>query len=345
MKRLTIGLALLLGGCSTIGFYGQAVRGHFEVMGNARPVEQVIRDPRTSDAVRHKLRLTTEVRRYARDRLGMDVGRQYTRYSDIGRRHVVWNVFATPALSLDAKTWCYPVAGCVGYRGYFAESEARAYADSLRREGYDVHVGGVGAYSTLGWFSDPILNSFTERPDADLAELLFHELSHATVYLPGDTAFNESFAMAVQEIATRDWLTRTGRQALLEEYNAGLHATEAFRDLVRQGQDELGRIYASSWSDGKKLAAKHQAFERMYQRYLRVKPSLGGFSYDRYFDPRTMNNAKLATVGLYDQWLPSFRELARAAGGHLPTFFEYTRRLTRMSRAERKAYLERIKPR
>lgn len=340
-------LATLLEGCGFADYYWQGVTGQVGVLAGARPLDEVLAS--TSDErLAERLRLAQQIRAFATRELGLPDNGSYTRYTDLGRPFVVWNVFATPALSLEPRQWCFPVAGCVSYRGYFAEAGAQAEARRLAARGDDVHVGGVPAYSTLGWFDDPLLSSFVRYPDTSLARLIFHELAHQQLYVRDDTAFNESFASVVEEAGLDRWIAAQAdtpeHARLLAEKARGERLRARFRELVRATREDLGALYASARPDDEKLARKQQAFAAMREAYEAAKAGEAGLAaYDRWFagpDGRGPNNASLAAVGLYDDRAPAFRALLRGAGGDLRTFYAKAREIAALPRAERDALLD-----
>jgi predicted aminopeptidase len=221
-------LLVSLASCQTVGYYSQAVGGQMELWRAAEPIDEILEDENTDPALRERLGLVSEIRTFATEELGLPDGGSYRRYADLERPYVIWNVFAAPALSLDPVTWCFPIAGCVGYRGYFSEEGAQQFADGMRERGFDVYVGGVPAYSTLGWFDDAVLNTFIGYSDADLAQLIFHELAHQVAYAPGDTTTRAELEVIYQSEETDEVKLsqkvdaysrlRDGYQALREEW-------------------------------------------------------------------------------------------------------------------------------
>ena len=337
-----VGSVLALAGCGTVEFYWQGLTGQLDLLQRAQPVATVA--DATSDPVL-KARLTTaqSVRRYASRELALPDNGSYTRYADIGRPFVVWNVFAAPALSLKARQWCFPIAGCVNYRGYFSESDARAEAARLSAQGDDVHVGGVPAYSTLGYFDDPLLSSFIAYREPDLARLLFHELAHQVVYVKDDTSFNESFAVTVEEEGLKRWVAaQRGRPeaAKFAEYvEAGDRLRGQFRALIGATRDRLEAVYAGPGTDAEKLAAKRAVFEEMRSEYETIKAKWGGVPvFDRWFVAGA-NNAGIVAAGLYANRVPQFRAVLAAEGYDLPRFYAKVEALAKMPKAEREAAL------
>jgi predicted aminopeptidase len=255
---------------------------------------------------------------------------------------VVWNVFATRELSMKLQQWCFPVAGCVSYRGYYDLEEAQRFADRLREQGLEVHVGGVPAYSTLGWFSDPVLNTFVRYPEGELARLIFHELAHQVVYVKGDTTFNESFATAVEEAGVARWLADRADPALELAYRIHAQRRRQFVELLRRHRLELERIYAQPAADEVKRRGKQAVFDALQADYRALRASWGGFAgYDRWF-AQPLTNAHLASIGTYTDLLPAFRTLLDRHGGDMPAFYVATRELAALPRAERDQRLARL---
>lgn len=327
-------------GCSGSAYYWQAASGQLQIWRLARPVDEARSDQAVAAAVRSKLAVAASIRSYATEALGLPDNASFTRYADLGRPYVVWNVFAAQPLSVRAHEWCFPIAGCVGYRGYFAEADARAYADSLRAQGYDVHVSGVPAYSTLGWFDDPLLNTFMHYPDTELARLIFHELAHQLAYAKGDTEFNESFAVAVEQEGLRRWLAQRGDGAQTAAFARTQAMRADFADLVLRYRARLDALYASDAGDDEKLRMKASTIAELGLEYQRMKHERwGGFAgYDRWFG-QAINNATLASIGLYTQLLPELRALLAREQGDLPRFFAAVRALAEMPKAQRRRTL------
>jgi predicted aminopeptidase len=340
-RRLILSLfagALLLGsgGC----YYGQAVRGHLKIMSDQVPLEEVIEDPATPDETRRRLALIRDARAFASSELGLPDNDSYTRYVDLGRPYVVWNVFAADEFSVEPRRWCFPVAGCVVYRGYFDEAAARRYADRLGGRGYDTHVGGVAAYSTLGRFDDPVLSSMLRWQDYQLAGLIFHELSHQVVYVKDDSQFNESFATAVEEEGLARWLAERGEAGELQAYRDSRRRAGAFSLLIADTRAELSAIYASGLDEHAMREAKAAAFETLRSRYRALREDWGGYAgYDAWFE-RPLNNARLVPVATYRRYVPAFRALLRDVGGDWPAFYEAARALGELDPQARADRLE-----
>ena len=336
-----LALAAAVGGCSTLQYYGQAIAGQFEIITRASPVTDELDDPSLPPATRARLRQAVAIRDFASRELGLPDNSSYRRYADLGRSYVLWNVVAADEFSVKAKESCFPVAGCVAYRGFYAESGARDYAAALARDGEDVFVYGVPAYSTLGWFSDPLLNTFIAYPPTELARLLFHELAHQLVYVPGDSAFNESFAVAVEDEGVRRWIAERGSEADRQAYEAMQERRRGFNGLVLGYQARLAALYASGMDRARMREAKREAFAQMKQSYVALRESWHGWSgYDHWF-AQDLNNAHLASVATYTQWVGAFRGMIARAGGRLPEFYDAVRALARLDPAKRDAQLTR----
>jgi predicted aminopeptidase len=331
----------LLGGCANPAYYWQAVSGQFELLRLARPIEDARADTETPPWLREKLDAARRIRDFASSELGLPANGSFRRYADLQRPYVVWNVFAAEELSVRLKEWCYPVAGCVSYRGYFAEQAAQEYAEELRRQGHDVHVTGVPAYSTLGWFDDPLLNTFIHYPEAELARLIFHELAHQVAYVKDDSEFNESFAVAVEQAGVARWLARHGNDAQRGGFAAMQRYRSDFTGLVLQYRDRLEAAYSADAPDEEKRRQKAAILAALQEQYRRIKTQRwSGFSgYDRWFG-QNINNATLASIGIYTRLVPPFEALLARHDNDLPRFYEAVKALAKLPAEERQAQLE-----
>ena len=337
LTRIAV-LSLFLAGCSTADFYWQGITGQLDLLTRAQSIPSLlekVRDP----ILKKKLERVLAIREYATRELGLPDNASYKRYTEVDRRFVLWNVFAAPPLSLAARQWCFPIAGCVNYRGYFAEQDAKFEAAKLAATGDDVYIGGVPAYSTLGYFSDPMLSTFIRYPDTEIARLIFHELAHQTAYAKDDTVFNESYAVAVEMEGLRRWLAAQHDPDLDRQFATGERYRETFRRLVEHIRARLGTIYASDVSDQMKLAQKAEAFAAMREEYATAKNAWGGFSAYDYWFSQGPNNASLAAVALYTDKVPQFQALLAAEGGDLPRFYARVKELAALPKAERDAVL------
>ncbi len=325
-RLLALGGLLALAGCETLGYYAQAIDGHVSLMAKAQPVSELRASPRTTAARRERLALATSIRSFASQELRLPDNGTFRSFAEIDGKYVVWNVILAPEFSVDAVQSCYPVAGCVTYRGFFAREDAEAHAAARRAQGLDVHVYGVPAYSTLGWFDDPLLSTFIDYPDAQLARLMFHELAHQVVYLRDDPTFNESFAVAVEEAGVRRWLAATGRQAMLERFLEQQARKREFVALIDDARRRLAALYAQDLDLRQKRAAKRAELEALAQRYAALKTRWNGFDgYDRFM--QAPNNALLASIATYTQRLPEFRRLFEQSNGDFALFYARVREI------------------
>jgi predicted aminopeptidase len=327
MRRLLALAALLLcAGCETLSYYGQAIGGQLHLLASARPLDAWLADPATSEDLRGRLRTAHRIREFASRHLGLPDNASYTSYADLGRPFVVWNVFAAPEFSVEPKRECFPFTGCVPYLGFFSEAAARRETAQLKRDGLDVYLGGVLAYSTLGWFNDPLLSTFIRYPDAQVARLVFHELAHQVAYASGDTTFNESFAVVVEEEGVRRWLEAQGRGPELEQFRAAQARKRAFASAVKETRERLAAVYASGAAPEVMRARKREEFDRLRAQFPGAVPA-------------KPNNAFLASIALYTELVPGFERLLAESGGDLPKFYAKVRALARSDRAVRDTLL------
>jgi predicted aminopeptidase len=314
----------------------QAAQGHLGIMAKRRPIASVSADPATPKAVREQLQQVTAIRDFASRELGLPDNGSYRSYVDLHREYVVWNVFAAPEFSVDPKTWCFPVAGCVAYRGYFAEKGARKFAAKLEKRGYDVLVGGVPAYSTLGHFADPVLNTMLGWGDVQLAGTIFHELAHQQVYVKDDSAFNEAFATVVEDEGVRRWLRAEGRERELADFLARRDRWFEVSNVLAAGRARLRALYAQPLAPDERRAAKAAEFDRMREAYATLKKTWGRGGYEGTFGP-AMNNASLLAVATYQDCVPGLEARLASLGGDLTAFYADARELGKRPRAERQA--------
>lgn len=331
-------LGLALCACSSLRYYAQAVHGQGELVLRRQPVRKLLRDPATNPKLAARLSLALAARAFASRHLDLPDNRSYTTYVALHRPYVVWNVFATPRYSVEAVRHCFPIAGCVAYRGWFSEPAAEADAARLRKAGDDVWVGGVPAYSTLGWFADPILSSMLGWDDDELASTIFHELAHQQVYAKGDTAFNESFATFVQTEGLREWRAARG---LPPDDGRAQAMDDGFTKLVLDLRERLQKLYAGGADTAAMEAGKQREIAAFRRRYAAWRDTC--FPDDHRYDAwvaKPINNARLLPFGLYDQWMPSFAALFRESGAQWPAFYARVRRLARAPKTRRDAALQ-----
>ncbi len=320
---LIIAVLISLVSCRAVRFYGQAIHGQLQMLHRAQPIPQVLADAKTTPAVAAKLRLVQELRTFAKAHLGLPAEKQYQSYSDLGRPYAVWVVFASPEFSTKAKGWWYPIVGTLHYRGFFDVEGAKAEAAKLKAEGFDVYAGGVETYSTLGWFKDPVLNTFMKRSDVELAELIFHELTHARVFIAGGTDYNEALATATAEEGVRRWLRSKGQLAELAKYEAGLRKDREIIHLILRTRDRLKKEYAlPDLSDEPRRAMKNKTFADMRGEYEQIKSKWKADTrYDRWF-AKPLNNARLNSIATYYDMVPHFEKVLKECGGDLEAYFK-----------------------
>ena len=331
-RAFLLALACLpLAGCYLLG----SVRGQLDLNSRRVPIATLLARPATPAPLRTWLELATRVRDFASHDLGLPDNHSYRSYADVGRRFVVWNVFAAPEFSIEPKTWCFPVAGCVAYRGYFAERQARQFARGLEAQGYDALVGGVAAYSTLGHFNDPVLNTMLDWDGTQLAALLFHELAHQLLYVKNDTAFNEAFATVVENEGVRRWLEAEGKEGALKAFidREARHAEVV--TLLEETRTRLRALYARPLPTAQKRALKAEEFARLRAAYRERHAQLGS-GYEWLFGP-DLNNAMLVSVAAYEDCTPGLEAKLAAVGSDLAVFYAAARGLARLPYAERHA--------
>jgi len=331
-------------GCSTLGYYAQSVRGHLALVHAARPVPEWLADPATPPALKERLALSQRIRDYAVTELKEPDNASYRRYADLHRTSVIWNVVAAPELSLTLQTWCFPVVGCVGYRGYYDEADAKAFGRTLTAQGLELSVYGVPAYSTLGKlpfdaFADPLLNTFIDYAEGDLARLIFHELAHQIAYAKGDTVFNESFATAVERIGGERWLAQHASAQARAELAASDARRAGFRALTTRYREQLKRLYEGGASDDDKRARKAELMAQLRADYAQIKrDDWGGFSgYDGWF--ARANNAAFGVLAAYNELVPNFERLFEREGRDFDRFYAEVKRLAALPQDQRRALL------
>jgi predicted aminopeptidase len=336
-------LALNLSGCG-VGYVLQAAHGQWQVVRSRRPIDAVIADPATTAPVRSQLQMAREAREFASRELGLPNNSSYRTYAALGRDYVVWNVVAAPEFSIHALQWCFPVAGCVAYRGYFREAAARKYAAKLASRGNDVLVAGVEAYSTLGRFSDPILDTMLGDDELDLAGTIFHELAHQLIYVKGDSDFNEAFAMSVEQEGVARWLAAHGRTAELEGYSHRRMAQEQIVSRLAAGRDRLAALYAQVLPAPQMRERKQVLISELVASIHTYEQATGLRSgYDTWID-QGLNNAHLASVATYFDCVPAFQQILAAQDGNLTLFYARVRELARGPAPARQALCRQANP-
>lgn len=344
VRILTLLLAgFVMSGCSPLGYYGQAIGGQLDILARTRPIAELLNDSpaeggdtlRLEPVIKARLSTILQIRDFATQTLALPDNNSYRVYAHLDRPQVAWNVVATPEFSFKPKTWCFPVAGCVPYRGYFSEIRAQRFGARLKREGLDVRVAGVAAYSTLGWFTDPVFSTLMRRNDADLAGLIFHELAHQRLYLPGDAAFNESFASVVEAEGVRRWLQQRGDLRTYELWQHDQSRQREFVELLHKYRMRLEALYASGLTESAMRETKAQIFQALRAEYVDLRTRWSGYAgYDAWF-AQDLNNAHLAAVGLYQRHVPAFQMLLERSAGDMTAFYRDARALRRLPEAER----------
>lgn len=341
-QLVLLGALCLACGCSDWHYYHQSLSGHWHLVRRQQDIQTLLKDATTPEALKTQLRLALDIRAFASRELGLPDNASYRRYVDVGRPYAVWNLVATSEFALTPETWCYPVAGCLPYRGFYRRSDADRAARDLHRRGYDVTVYGVPAYSTLNWFADPLLSSFSQRPPEQLAAMIFHELAHQVVFIPGDGAFNEAFATSVEIEGVLRYLDATGGDARKSAYLLRHQREEDFVALLLDLRRQLQQVYATPLSPAAKRAEKLLAIRQAERRYADFKAEWGNFTgFDGWFR-HPLNNARLASVATYHDQVPLLRQLFAQSGRDFPRFFALARRLGHLPTAQRAAALSEL---
>lgn len=324
---ILVGLSVLLISCETVSYYTQAARGQMAIVFGRQDIQRLLESGDLPNDLREKFSAVLDIRDFAAEELLLPVGDNYQTYVDLEREHVVWNVFAAPEFSTEAVNWCYPIAGCVAYRGYFSEAAARKFAVEWERRGFDVYTGGVDAYSTLGWFEDSLLSTVLSRPDYQLAALIFHELAHQLAYVPGDTTFNESFATTLEREGLRRWLLDSDQAATNAIARSSRERQQQFIELVTSYRDKFDSLYQEKLPAQEMRERKQALQQQLRADYEISKRQWGGDDgYDSWFS-NPLNNAQLSTVSSYNDLVPFFMEVLAQADGDLEAFYAEVQRI------------------
>jgi len=335
--KLLIVLTLIFAcsACSTGQFYSQAFLGQADLLLKRKAIEKILLEEDLTPGLRDRLQFVLTLRAFAEEALGLPVGKAYATYSDLKRPFALWNVYATPELSLESQLWCYPLAGCFAYRGYFSEEGAQKEAEVYRQRGFDVKVGGILAYSTVGWFNDPVLNTFILKSEAYLVELLFHELAHRKIYIKDDTPFNENFATAVSLLGSELWYQDSADSAAFKEYRTHQIRQQALVNLVLDYRAELNAVFSNgALSEAEKRQHKKRIMLDLQEAYQNLKSN-------RKWDDRydvwlgTMNNASMATLSNYQSLVPNFLALFEASGSDWSAFYKRVENISRLDKLAR----------
>ena len=328
-----------LTGCESIHYYNHLISGQIDILNKNKPIHQILDEPHVYEKLKTQLELVLDIREFAKNELYLPVKNQYLSFADLERPFAVWNVYATSEFSLTPKTWCYPVVGCTAYRGYFSKEDARDYSDKLKKQGYDVFMGGVAAYSTLGWFDDPVLSTFVYRSHVNLAALIFHELAHELLYVKDDTTFNESFATAVEQEGLRRWLETKNDLEAFADYKIDYQRRRQFVQLVMKYRKQLESLYARDMSTPTKRDAKASVFDALRDEYRLLKQKWGGYpGYDLWFS-HALNNAQMISVSTYYDLVPQFFKLLQHKEYSLKLFYKECQNLAKKTKEERRVRL------
>ncbi len=320
-KLILILLALTVSGCSSFGYYMDLMAGHSELLEQRKPVAEIIADKKTSKNLRQLLKTSQNIRDFATDELDLPENESYRQYADLKRRYAVWNVIAAEEFSIQPKKWCFLLVGCLSYRGYFSKQVAVDYASGLKKQGYDVYVAGASAYSTLGWFDDPLLNTMMVKSEAQRAGIIFHELAHQVVYIDNDSAFNEAFATTVEEEGIRRWLQKKGKKNNYINYLIDKNRDVQLNQLLQRTRDKLKQCYKKEMNDENKKQEKKQIFSLMKKDYQILKKNWGGYNkYDKWMQ-QDLNNAHLSLIATYHSLVPKFKTLLKQENNNLKKFY------------------------
>jgi len=344
-RRALLSLCLVfLTGCSTVSYYSQAVGGHLKLMTARQSIEKLLADADTDEELKTKLQTLKQARQFAVEKLLLPENDSYSTYVETGRRAVTWNVVATEEFSMRPVIWCFPVAGCVSYRGYFDHKDAETFAAGLAEQSHDVTIGGAAAYSTLGWFDDPVLDTMLRGGDIRFVGTLFHELAHQVLYVKDDSNFNEAFASFVEQAGVRQWLTDEQQSERILDYDLSLSRALQFGDLLKNTRQGLITLYKQDMPQDLMREEKAKVFEAMLEDYEALKVSWDGYNgYDGWFR-RGLNNAQLVAVATYRQYVPAFASMYEEVGQDWAKFYSLAKEIAELPVSERKArvakYLE-----
>lgn len=339
---LIIGLSLVVQGCSSIGFYWEKIQGHAEILNAQQPIQEVIENPKTAASVRDKLINAQQARKFASEVLLLPDNDSYRNYVDIKRDYVVWTIVATPPYSIKPKEWCFLIVGCLSYRGYFSKQAAEEFAATLKDQGMDVYVSGAKAYSTLGWFDDPLLSTMLYKSEAYRVGIIFHELAHQQIYVENDTAFNEAFATSVELEGIKAWYTQTANQQKFKKHLIAKKRDKDFKTLLRNTRKELEILYAEKQQPKKWQTRKEIIFKQLHLSYKKFKRKWGNYTgYDKWMS-QDLNNAHLALVATYNNWLPAFSKIFEKANRNYKVYYKEIERLTELDKTQREKQLQKL---
>jgi predicted aminopeptidase len=332
-------IVFLLPGCASINYYSQSIQGQYEVLHKRKAINDILKENNLSDSLRNKLETVLALRKFSVEQLRLPKNDSYLSYTDLGRDYVIWNIFANEEFSLEPLSWCYLIIGCLSYRGYFSKAKAQAHATKLKNQGFDIYLGGVSAYSTLGWFDDPVLNTMLRWSDIRLATVMFHELAHQQLYIKNDTDFNEAYAEVVAHIGVTKWLEQRKDKNRLKEYQQSQHQEKEFVDLIMRYKSILSGIYQSSENEEIKRKLKKESLQNMNNEYVELTKRWGKNPYKTWFSS-DINNAKLASVITYRKYVPAFFEIYEKLEKDLFRFYSFSKSLSNCKPMKRKEILK-----
>ena len=321
--------------CSSFGYYMDLMEGHSELMEQRKPVKELLAENETKPELRELLRKSQEIRDFASKSLDLPDNDSYRMYADLKRNYAVWNVVAAKEFSIKAKKWCFLFVGCLSYRGYFSKEAATSYANELKNKGYDVYVAGAKAYSTLGWFDDPLLNTMMYKSEAYRAGIIFHELAHQVIYIDNDSAFNEAFATTVEEEGIRRWLVKDGKDENYKKYVSSKRQDTQLNHLLRTTREKLALLYKENVKNEEKRTAKKQIFTHMQSEYQKLKKSWGGYTaFDSWMN-QDLNNAHLLLISTYNDLVPTFKAILKNENYNLKRFYSAVEKLAKLDKEKR----------
>lgn len=343
LRRFLLIISLpLLTSCADLGYYLHSARGHFDIINKQQDIHHLLQEEEIPGNLQHQLRRVLEIRDFAFQQLQLPRSDSYSAYADLGRDHALKNLFAAEEFSIRSKQWCYPVVGCAGYRGFFDQQRLDQFVRNLQQENYDIYIARVSAYSTLGWFDDPVLNTFIHWPDYRLAGLIFHELAHQQLYVDGDTQFNESFATAVQQAGVERWLQYQGKTEQLQRYRRHLQNRQQVIGLIQQARQDLDKVYQQQIDEDTKRKRKADRLQQLKQQYQSLAQSFevkDGFH--QWFN-RDINNAQLASLSTYHDWVPAFRRLLEQQQQDFQAFYREVAELAELEKPLRDQCLAKL---
>ena len=326
-----IPFVILLPACSNLSYYIDAANGHHDLMDKAQSIDEILQQADLDKKFQQQLINFQQARDFASQQLHLPDNNSYRSFSDLDRDYVVWNVVATKEFSIEPKEWCFPFVGCLSYRGYFEKHKVDAYAQQLKQQGLDVYVAGISAYSTLGWFDDPVVSSMLYDNEARRVGIIFHELAHQLMYRKNSTTFNESFAMSVEEEGIRRWFEYHDKQVLLNQYKEDKAKSRQFHDMLLQTKNRLNLLYAQNLTDAEKRQKKQQHLKSIKNNYIKLRQQWNGYSgYDEWM-AQDINNAHFVLVQTYYDLVPMFRAILRQQSNDLDAFYHEVRKISELS--------------